>query len=54
LLREKGNTNTIRIPSFYLGRVLRIWPLYFAMIGVGWVYGLFSASHTLCRLGVSR
>jgi peptidoglycan/LPS O-acetylase OafA/YrhL len=47
LLREKGNTNTIRIPSFYVRRVLRIWPLYFAMIGVGRFYGLFSASHTL-------
>src|ERR1700685_180016 len=32
LLREKSDTNTIRIPSFYVRRILRIWPLYFAMI----------------------
>ena len=28
-------------------RILRIWPLYFAMIGVGWFYGLFSPAHTV-------
>jgi peptidoglycan/LPS O-acetylase OafA/YrhL len=47
LLRENSDTHTIRIPSFYARRVLRIWPLYFAIIAVGWFYGLFSSSHTL-------
>jgi peptidoglycan/LPS O-acetylase OafA/YrhL len=47
LLREKRETNTILIPAFYARRILRIWPLYFAMIGLGWFYGLFSPTHTL-------
>lgn len=29
LLQEKGSLNTIRVKSFYLRRILRIWPLYF-------------------------
>jgi peptidoglycan/LPS O-acetylase OafA/YrhL len=47
LLREKRDTNTIHIPAFYVRRILRIWPLYFAMIGLGWFYGLFSPPHTV-------
>lgn len=47
LLREKRDIGTILIPQFYVRRILRIWPLYFTVIGVGWFYGLFSASHTL-------
>jgi peptidoglycan/LPS O-acetylase OafA/YrhL len=47
LLREKRETGTIHIPAFYVRRILRIWPLYFAMIGVGWFYGLFSPAHTV-------
>src|ERR1700722_15321252 len=47
LLREKRETSTIHIPAFYVRRILRIWPLYFAMIGVGWLYGLFSPTHTV-------
>jgi peptidoglycan/LPS O-acetylase OafA/YrhL len=47
LLREKRETHTIHIPAFYVRRILRIWPLYFAMIGVGWLYGLFSPTHTV-------
>jgi peptidoglycan/LPS O-acetylase OafA/YrhL len=47
LLREKRETSTIHIPAFYLRRILRIWPLYFAMIGVGWSYGLFSSTHSV-------
>jgi peptidoglycan/LPS O-acetylase OafA/YrhL len=41
LLREKRDTHTILIPAFYMRRILRIWPLYFAMIGFGYFYGLF-------------
>jgi peptidoglycan/LPS O-acetylase OafA/YrhL len=42
LLREKRDTGTILIPAFYKRRILRIWPLYFAMIAFGCLYGLFS------------
>jgi peptidoglycan/LPS O-acetylase OafA/YrhL len=47
LLREKRETHTILIPAFYVRRILRIWPLYFSMIGVGWLYGHFSPTHTV-------
>ena len=47
LLREKRDTGTIQIPAFYARRILRIWPLYFAMIALGQLCGLFSPSHTL-------
>ena len=47
LLREKRDTKTVLIPAFYVRRILRIWPLYFAMIGLGWFYGLFSPAHTV-------
>ncbi len=47
LLREKRETGTIHIPAFYVRRILRIWPLYFAMIGVGSFYGLFSPAHSV-------
>jgi peptidoglycan/LPS O-acetylase OafA/YrhL len=42
LLREKRDTGTIHIRSFFARRILRIWPLYFFMIAVGCLYGLFS------------
>lgn len=32
LLHEKKNNNTIQIKSFYIRRILRIWPLYFMTI----------------------
>src|ERR1700761_6591799 len=47
LLREKRTTDTIRIPAFYARRVLRIWPLYFTMIAIGWARGMVSPSHRL-------
>jgi peptidoglycan/LPS O-acetylase OafA/YrhL len=47
LLREKRDTKTILIPAFYMRRILRIWPLYLAMIGMGWLSGLFIPSHTV-------
>ena len=34
LLREKRKTGTLDVPSFYLRRTLRIWPLYFFYIGL--------------------
>jgi peptidoglycan/LPS O-acetylase OafA/YrhL len=47
LLKEKQENGGIAVRAFYIRRVLRIWPLYFAMIGVGLFLGHFSASHAL-------
>jgi len=35
LLVEKERTNTINIKSFYMRRVLRIWPLYYLTVILG-------------------
>ena len=35
LLKENRTTNTISIKTFYLKRVLRIWPLYFLLVIIG-------------------
>src|ERR1700753_1939834 len=35
LLRERQETGSVSLPRFYLRRILRIWPLYFLVIGVG-------------------
>jgi peptidoglycan/LPS O-acetylase OafA/YrhL len=35
LLEERAETGTIRIRDFYLRRVLRIWPLYYLLVGLG-------------------
>jgi len=37
LLQEREDTNNINIKSFYARRFLRIWPLYFVIIVVGFV-----------------
>lgn len=37
LLREKAINGTISLWRFYLRRILRIWPLYFLGVGVGFV-----------------
>jgi peptidoglycan/LPS O-acetylase OafA/YrhL len=47
LLREKRISGRVHIQSFYLRRILRIWPLYFCLIAVCWGYGMFSPSHTV-------
>lgn len=41
LLREREKTGTVHIPSFFVRRVLRIWPLYFLFIGAVYVAGRF-------------
>lgn len=41
LLREREKTGTIHIGSFFVRRVLRIWPLYFFFIGAVYVAGRF-------------
>ena len=35
LLKEKEKTNTISITSFWIRRILRIWPLYFLIVFFG-------------------
>jgi len=35
LLVEKERTDTINIKSFYMRRVLRIWPLYYLTVFLG-------------------
>lgn len=48
LLDEERRTGDIRVRSFYLRRVCRIWPLYFAVI----LSGLFFYNGLLPRLGI--
>jgi peptidoglycan/LPS O-acetylase OafA/YrhL len=35
LLKEKDTSGTINFKSFYQRRILRIWPLYFLILGIG-------------------
>lgn len=35
LINEKDRLGRINIPNFYMRRVLRIWPLYFLVVGIG-------------------
>lgn len=35
LLREKGKTGDIHVGEFYARRILRIWPLYYLIVGIG-------------------
>ncbi len=47
LRREKQVTGGVHFPAFYIRRILRIWPLYFAFIGLGVVIGWFQPSMSL-------
>ncbi len=38
LLREKDTTGTVHVRSFYVRRMLRIWPLYFAALLFGFLF----------------
>ncbi len=38
MLVEKEQTGTIKISDFYMRRVLRIWPLYFLTVGIGFFF----------------
>lgn len=53
LLREKDRYDTVNLRSFYVRRILRIWPLYFLGIIVGCVVAIFSAKrpHDLLLFG---
>ena len=46
LLRERKQTGSIHIRSFYMRRILRIWPLYFASF-----FGLVALGHFLPNVG---
>lgn len=51
--REKQATGTVHLGAFYIRRILRIWPLYFAVLLLDFVYmhfkhpGVFSVGHLL-------
>ncbi len=47
LWRERERTGDIHIPSFYTRRILRIWPLYFAFMGLCAILGRFVPSWPL-------
>ncbi len=49
LLTEQQRTGTIAVRKFYLRRVLRIWPLYFAVV----VFGLAFYNLLLPAIGIS-
>ncbi len=37
LIKEKEFTGTIHVPNFYVRRILRIWPLYYLCVFIGFV-----------------
>jgi peptidoglycan/LPS O-acetylase OafA/YrhL len=46
LLREKDMTGRVHVNAFYARRILRIWPLYFTAIGIGYgAHYIWSAQH---------
>ena len=47
LIREYIEEGRVSIKAFYIRRILRIWPLYFAFIGMCAVLNVFSNSPTL-------
>ena len=52
LLLERGRTATIHLGSFYVRRVLRIWPLYFFGLAIGIVFAILWADRSdLAMLG---
>jgi peptidoglycan/LPS O-acetylase OafA/YrhL len=46
LLKEKEKNGKISIGKFYMRRILRIWPIYYLMIGVGLLISLADARYT--------
>lgn len=41
LLREKQQTKSVALKSFFIRRALRIWPLYYSLLAFGFVFGHF-------------
>ena len=46
LMREREATGTVHVKAFYIRRILRIWPLYFAAF-----FGLVALNHVLPGVG---
>ena len=47
LLKEYNTNKTIDVKSFYIRRILRIWPLYFLLIIIGFFYNAL-----VCACGI--
>jgi peptidoglycan/LPS O-acetylase OafA/YrhL len=47
LLRERDATGRLDVIAFYKRRILRIWPLYFTFIGIGWALTLIDKTEQL-------
>ena len=45
LLAEKEKTATVKIDSFYVRRILRIWPIYYLVLAISAVFAVF-VSHS--------
>ena len=52
LFREKRVSGSVNLQNFYLRRVLRIWPLYFAMLGIATLIGLVNPSEAVSTTGL--
>lgn len=39
LMRERLSTGTVHVKAFYIRRILRIWPLYFVFLLLGYLFG---------------
>jgi peptidoglycan/LPS O-acetylase OafA/YrhL len=50
LLDERNRTGQVNISNFYMRRVLRIWPLYFLIVG----FGLIFYNLVLPKMGITR
>jgi peptidoglycan/LPS O-acetylase OafA/YrhL len=53
LLKEKQKHSTINLKSFYLRRILRVWPLYYLVILISYLVSDFSPSATSLALCLS-
>lgn len=49
LLAERERNNKIQLGAFYMRRILRIWPVYFLVIGIGCIVGFNLDSPLLDR-----
>jgi len=47
LLRERDSNGTMDLKAFYVRRLLRIWPLYFFLIGIAALLSVFDRSQSL-------
>ncbi len=49
LLQERHKTDTVHLKAFYIRRILRIWPLYFAGVAIAIAVGLHNSTYRLSR-----